>query len=201
MADAEVVTSEVAQDDEPTIYDRIVVQTGIKYDPENYMSVAAYKYEICNWYQKEFPEDADFEDPEKVAEDIQELINETTTILHDNKSARVRQPLPVWQGLTDPDDSDSKPKRRRATKADDGEVTEKKTRAVKEKAPPKEKKPNRYLRAALALIKNPKLTKDEIAEECEMAPVAAGYCIEAFEANFTAFKQTGHLTGFDEVSE
>ena len=113
MADAEVVTSEVAQDDEPTIYDRIVTQTGIKYDPENYMSVAAYKYEICNWYQKEFPEDADFEDPEKVAEDIQELINETTTILHDNKSARVRQPLPVWQGLTDPDDSDSKPKRRR----------------------------------------------------------------------------------------
>lgn len=204
MADAEVVTAEAPPQDEPTLYDRIVEQTGIKYDAEDYMSVAAYKYEVCSWFQKEFPNDVDFEDPAKVAPDIQEVINETTKILHNNKGARVREPLPVWQGLPDPDDVDSRPKRgarKKATSEDGGEVKPKaarKPRAVADKPPPGPKPPNRYLRVARALIQNPKLTKDELAEDCDIAANAAGYCMEAFVANFTAFKESGHLVGFDD---
>ena len=194
------VTGEVAQDDEPTIYERIVKQCGIEYDGEAFMSVAAYKYEVCNWYGKEFPDDEDFNNPEKVEPAIQELINETTTVFHDNKGARTKQPLPVWDGLVDPKDSDSKPKRGRRAKADgDDTASEKPPRQKKEKAEPKPRGPNRYLRSARALLKNPKLSKDELAEEVEISSIAAGYCIEAYEACLIAFKESGHLTGFEET--
>lgn len=199
MSSTEVVDGEVAQDEGPSIYQRIATQCGIEYDAENYMSVAAYKYEVCNWYQKEFPDDADFEDPEKVATDIQELINETTTILHENKGARVKAPLPVWPGLSDPEDADSKPKRRSRAKAEDGE--EKPKRQPKPKPEPKPRGPNRYLRACRALLKNPNLDKDALSEEVSISPIAAGYCIEAFEAAMTAFKESGHLTGFEEENK
>jgi hypothetical protein len=201
MSNTEVVDGEVAQDEGPSIYQRIAQQCGIEYDSENYMSVAAYKYEVCNWYQKEFPDDDDFQDPEKVALDIQELINETTTILHENKGARVKAALPVWPGLTDPEDADNKPRRRSRAKSAEGEATEKPPREKKPRPEPKPRGPNRYLRACRALLKNQKLDKDSLSEEVGISPIAAGYCIEAFEAAMTAFRESGHLVGFEEESK
>jgi len=194
MADVSVNESELSPEDQETIYDRIVEQTKLRYDEDKHMSVTAYKFEVCQWYMKEFPEDKDFENPDNVDEDIQSLINDTTAILHSNKGARTKQPLPVWEGLADPEDvSNAKPKRQRRTASADGEAAEKKPRKAKEPVEPKLRAPNRYLRAARVLIKNPKLSRDEVATEIDSSVIAAGYCIDAFEACHTAFKEAGLL--------
>ena len=210
-------TNETTTDDtpdEPSIYDQIVAITAAPYSADTFDTVDDWKEYTVRHFNK--MSDADFT---ALALPLKLCVNELTTAyktVQDQKKAGKKRlsKLPPIPGLVEPKKTRGRKPNGAAApvkatgKKSTGKKTGPKTTTQLRRArgtaatAPGEKKirgPNRYLRAARALLRNPDLNKYELSKECNFQLNAAQYCIEAFRACLTAFKEVGFVPPEPEV--
>jgi|SRR5215471_3551318 len=104
MADVDEALADTA---EKTLYDLIVEETGIEYDEELYTGVEEYKNNIVRHCGK-LPTD----EFEGMNDDVQIWVNAATKVFNTNRKSKTKEPLPVIDGLAEPE-PEGEPKRRR----------------------------------------------------------------------------------------
>lgn len=179
----DVNENETETEEQKTLYEEIVDISGIEYDEDEFDTPDDYKRAVVRWFDKNYPPDDEEAEKkfEQFSQDLQDWVADAATIVKENKTAKRKKKIPAIDDFPGEDEEASKPK--------------KKGRKTKEKAEKesKERGPNRYLRAFRIMLKNPEMGGDELAKEASIAPNAAKYCIEAFKAAETAFKESGKL--------
>jgi hypothetical protein len=200
VSDAETATVEDAG--EPTLYDIIVDDTGIKYDPEVDSSVDEYKERLARHF-KELDEDGF----DKLSDQSVEWSNAAATITKENRGSRRKKPLPSIDGLPEPE-VEATGKRARVT--DDGEPKKgRKAKELKEPKAKKEPKPkpepkgrdpeaNRYFRVSDIMAEKPDMTLDEVLAALkkgghDYSEVTVGRAHDAFQNAYAALKKHGKL--------
>jgi hypothetical protein len=72
---------------------------------------------------------------------------------------------------------------------------------VRDVTPKKDRKPNRYMRAARIIAKNPTIDVKDLAKKAEMTVSTAGHCLDAWEGIVGVLNEIGWLTSSKKAAE
>lgn len=174
-----------------SLYEQVVEVTDLT--PEEDESPEDFKGRVVRHFSD--MEDADYDTALEGREDLAVWVKNATAVYKENRGSRSKSKLPKLEGLEGDDAASESAAKGKSKAKSDG-----KAKAAKEKAEPQGRDPeaNRFFKIAEFLVKNPKLTADELvkaASKTDYSERSIKRVHEAWTGITGAMRKHGMLTG------